>query len=136
MKPRPAELCQSHSAKKISPQQSKAKKLLAEKTVTRINSAVKKNFPIISSAQDETFRIAGAQTGMRAEVDAKSNGNHSEPLKNERIRKAAAGEQATLQNNPDALPVSGYPTKRNAKSAKSNPVDASLTLPAKRNALG
>jgi hypothetical protein len=58
---------------------------------------------------------------------AKPGGNHTEPLKSEAVRDAAAEEQAKLQQNPDALPASSYPSKRNASSATKNAEDPVLS---------
>ncbi len=73
-----------------------------------------------------------ADSGTEAESALNLSGNHSEPLKDEGTRQAAAVEQAKLQNNPDALPVADFPTKRPAASATSNPVDADLKLPVRQ----
>jgi hypothetical protein len=56
----------------------------------------------------------------------KPSGNRTEPLKTEAVRNAAAKEQAKLQQNPDALPTSGYPSKRSVSSATKNREDPML----------
>lgn len=101
-KPKPGDLCPARTHKKVSPAQSKEKSVL-----------------VGQSKQSIVFDTEN-------EPESKLNGNHSEPLKDEVMRIAALAEQTKLQNNPDSLPVAGYPTKRHAESAASNPVDAEL----------
>lgn len=71
--------------------------------------------------------IAG-NTGGTAATDAtvKQDGNHSEPLQKDAVRKAAAAEQTKLQRDPDALPVAGFPTNREPSSAAKNSEDPVL----------
>jgi|GEM_PF-1834517 len=101
-KPKPGDLSPARTHKKVSPTQSKEKSVL-----------------VGQSKQNIAFDTEN-------EPELKLNGNHSEPLKDEVMRIAALAEQTKLQNNPDSLPVAGYPTKRHAESAASNPVDAEL----------
>ena len=101
-KPKPGDLCPARTHKKVSPAQSKEKSVL-----------------VGQSKQSIVFDTEN-------EPESKLNGNHSEPLKDEVMRIAALAEQTKLQNNPDSLPVAGYPTNRHAESAASNPVDAEL----------
>jgi hypothetical protein len=56
----------------------------------------------------------------------KPGGNHTEPLKTEAVRNAAADEQAKLQQNPDALPAASYPNQRSVSSATKNAEDPVL----------
>ena len=56
-------------------------------------------------------------------MPAKPSGNHTEPLKTEAVRNAAADEQAKLQQNPDALPATSYPNQRSVSSATKNAAD-------------
>ena len=65
-------------------------------------------------------------------MPTKPAGNPTEALKTKEVRNAAAEEQAKLQQNPDALPTSGYPSKRNVSSATKNIEDPVLppTMPA------
>jgi hypothetical protein len=59
-------------------------------------------------------------------MPAKPSGNHTEPLKTEAVRNAAADEQAKLQQNPDALPAASYPNQRSVSSATKNAEDPVL----------
>lgn len=59
-------------------------------------------------------------------MPTKPSGNHTEPLKTDAVRNAATKEQAKLQQNPDALPASGYPSKRSVSSATKNVEDPVL----------
>lgn len=101
-KPKPGDLSRVRTHKKVPPTQSKEKSVL-----------------VGQSNQSIAF-------DTESEPESKLSGSHSELLKDEVMRIAALAEQTKLQNNPDSLPVVGYPTKRHAESAASNPVDAEL----------
>lgn len=101
-KPKPDDLSPARTNKKVSLTQSKEKNVL-----------------VGQSKQSIAF-------DTESEPESKLSGSHSELLKDEVMRIAALAEQTKLQNNPDSLPVVGYPTKRHAESAASNPVDAEL----------
>ena len=105
-KPKPGDLSPARTHKKVPPTQSKEKSVLVGQS--------KQSIAFDTESEPEN------------EPESKLNGNHSEPLKDEVMRIAALAEQTKLQNNPDSLPVAGYPTKRHAESAASNPVDAEL----------
>ncbi len=59
-------------------------------------------------------------------MPTKTSGNHTEPLKTDAVRNAAAEEQAQLQQNPDSLPASSYPNQRSVSSAAKNADDPVL----------
>jgi hypothetical protein len=56
----------------------------------------------------------------------KQDGNHSQPLQKDAIRKAATAEQTKLQRDPDSLPAPGFPNKRDPSSAAKNNEDPVL----------
>jgi len=74
--------------------------------------------PTYASIRDEV-KIKSSTPGEEA-----SKGNHSQPLQTDLARKKALAEQSKLQNNPDALPVTGYPVSRPASSPTANTEDA------------
>lgn len=58
--------------------------------------------------------------------DAKQDGNSTQPLEKDAVRKAAAAEQTKLQHDPDSLPSVGFPTKRDPVAATKNGEDPVL----------
>ena len=59
------------------------------------------------------------------------DGKPSQPLQKDAIREAAAAEQTKLQRDPDALPASGFPSKRDPASAAKNNEDPVLPNPSR-----
>jgi hypothetical protein len=83
------------------------------------------------ASHESTSAIAAHDKGNdinnnEAEDAVKQNGNHSQPLQKDAVRIAAAAEQTKLQRDPDALPATGFPTKRDPASAAKNNEDPVL----------
>jgi hypothetical protein len=75
----------------------------------------------------QTSELKQATTPPTASEDgAKQDGNHSQPLQKDAIRKAATAEQTKLQRDPDSLPAPGFPNKRDPSSAAKNNEDPVL----------
>ena len=60
-------------------------------------------------------------------------GNHSQPLQMKISRTKALAEQSKLQQDPDALPVAGYPVNRPAESPTAHTEDANSIALAGQN---
>ena len=100
---------------------------------------MKKSTPQLPSKNDE--KVVGARQATQKENpqtapddavghDEKQHGSKdgkpSQPLQKDAIREAAAAEQTKLQRDPDALPASGFPSKRDPSSAAKNNEDPVL----------
>lgn len=73
------------------------------------------------------------QKDQSTPTESLSKGNHSQPLQMKISRTKALAEQSKLQQDPDALPVSGYPVNRPAASPTANTEDAELIALAGQN---
>lgn len=86
--------------------------------------------PINRPAAAQTLpAVEGIERGNAA--TEKQTDHHSQPLADQLIRKLASAEQAKLQRDPDALPGTGYPSRRPALSPAGNPNDAKAIPPPK-----
>lgn len=73
------------------------------------------------------------QKDQSTPTELPSKGNHSQPLQMKISRTKALAEQSKLQQDPDALPVAGYPVNRPAASPTANTEDAKLIALAGQN---